>query len=167
MTIFLHKLNNNQNKQLSDLDLFTDNTLDSITISVQDVKDVLENLDRNKAYGPNQISPCLLKEGAPILSKPLSFLFNRSLQQGYFPLPWKDRYLTPIHKKKDNKSLPSNYRPISLLDHVGKTMERCVHKHLFNYIQENQILTPFQSGSPLIPCLILCPHLLAIVTHIA
>ena len=25
-------------------------------------------------------------------------------------------------------------------------MERCVHKHLFNYMQENQILTPFQSG---------------------
>ena len=25
-------------------------------------------------------------------------------------------------------------------------MERCVHKHLFNYIQENEILTPFQSG---------------------
>ena len=25
-------------------------------------------------------------------------------------------------------------------------MERCVHKHLFNYIQENEILTSFQSG---------------------
>ena len=25
-------------------------------------------------------------------------------------------------------------------------MERCVHKHLFNYINENQLLTPFQSG---------------------
>ena len=25
-------------------------------------------------------------------------------------------------------------------------MERCVHKHLFNYIQDNKLLTPFQSG---------------------
>ena len=25
-------------------------------------------------------------------------------------------------------------------------MERCVHKHLFNYINENQLLTPFQTG---------------------
>ena len=24
-------------------------------------------------------------------------------------------------------------------------MERCVHKHLYNYISENYILTPFQS----------------------
>ena len=136
---------NNRNKQLPDLDLFTDKTLDSITIEVQDVKDVLENMDRNKAHGPNHVSPCLLKEGAPILSKSLSILFNRSLRQGHFPSPWKDGYLTPIHKK-DDKSSPSNYRPISLLDHVGKTMERCVHKHLFNYIQEKEILTPFQSG---------------------
>ena len=97
---------NDQNKQLPDLDLFTDKT-DSITISVQDIKDVLENLDRNKAHGPNHVSPCLLKEGAPILSKPHSILFNRSLRQGYFPSPWKDGYLTPIHKN-DDKSSPSN-----------------------------------------------------------
>ena len=25
-------------------------------------------------------------------------------------------------------------------------MERCVHKHLFNYIQDNKLLNPFQSG---------------------
>ena len=25
-------------------------------------------------------------------------------------------------------------------------MERCVHKYLYNYIMEHQILTPFQSG---------------------
>ena len=27
-----------------------------------------------------------------------------------------------------------------------KTMERCIHKHLYNYISENNLLTPFQSG---------------------
>ena len=25
-------------------------------------------------------------------------------------------------------------------------MERCVHKHIFNYIRENSLLNPFQSG---------------------
>ena len=42
--------------------------------------------------------------------------------------------------------MPSNYRPISLLDPIGKVLERCVHKHLYNYISENHLLTPFQSG---------------------
>ena len=136
---------NDQNKHLPHLDLITDKALEYITISEQEVRDVLENLDTSKAHGPDHVSPHFLKEGAPALSKPLSTVFNRSLQQGYFPPLWKDGYLTPIHKK-DDKSSPSNYRPISLLDPVGKIMERCVHKHLFNYIQDNKLLTPFQSG---------------------
>ena len=91
------------------------------------------------------LSPRILREGAPVLSQPLSSVFNRSLRQGYFQSPWKDGYITPIHKKDDTSS-PSNYRPISLLAPVGKTMDRCVHKHLYNYICENQIFRPFQSG---------------------
>ena len=68
------------------------------------------------------------------------YCLQRFLRQGYYLTPWKDGYLTPNHrkktkkkkkkKKKNDKSLPSNFRPISLLDHVCKTMERCAHKHL-------------------------------------
>ena len=119
--------------------------LASISITIQDVKDVLRNLNVNKASGPDLISPRLLKEGAIILSWPLSIIFNRSLEQGYFPTCWKFGNVTPIHKK-DDKSAPSNYRPITLLSSLGKAMERCVHKYLYNYIIENAILTPFQSG---------------------
>ena len=46
----------------------------------------------------------------------------------------------------EDESIPSNYRPISLLSIVGKTMESCVHKHLYNYIVTNQLSTPLQSG---------------------
>ena len=117
----------------------------TITITIEDVSDFLQNLNITKASGPDLICPRLLKEGAPVLFKPMSKLFNRSLQQGYFPSSWKDANVAPIHKKED-KSSPSNYRPISLLSTVGKTMERCVHKHLFNHISRNNLLSPFQSG---------------------
>ena len=120
-------------------------TLQSIFITSQEVKNVLVNLDINKSCGPDLISPRLLKQGSCALAVPLSILFNRSLYQGYFPQAWKEGNLTPIHKKEE-KSLPTNYRPISLLSSVGKTMERCIHKHLYNYLLEHQILTPFQSG---------------------
>ena len=100
-----------------------------------------------KASGPNHLSPRPLKVGASILAHPLSIIFRRSLTQGYFPSQWKDGYLTPIHKK-DDKPLPSYYIPVSILDPVGKIMERSVHKHLFNYINEHQLLTPFQSFFP-------------------
>ncbi|MCG7875096.1 MAG: reverse transcriptase family protein [Candidatus Thiodiazotropha endolucinida] len=131
-------------KSLPDLEPATV-TLASIFISVQDVLDVLKHLNVTKASGPDLISPRLLREGADFLAHPYSIVFNRSIAQGYFPPQWKEANLTPIFKK-DDKSLPSNYRPISLLSSVGKTMERCVHKHLYNYVVTHQILTPLQSG---------------------
>ena len=33
---------------------------------------------------------------------------------------------------------------MSLLNYVGKTLEKCVHRHVSNYL--NQIITPSQSG---------------------
>ena len=99
----------------------------------------------SKASGPDLISPRLLKEGADILAYPFSIVFNRSLNQGYFPHSWKEANVSPIFKK-DDRSLPSNYRPISLLCQAGKVMERCIHKHLYNYVLSNHILTPLQSG---------------------
>ena len=99
----------------------------------------------NKASGPDLISPRLLKEGAIVLARPFSVIFNGSLQQGYFPPAWKTANVSLVHKK-DEKSLPSNYRPISLLSSPGKVMERCVHKHLYNYVTSHQLLTPLQSG---------------------
>ena len=82
-------------------------SLEFITITIQDVSDVLQHLDVTKACGPDLISPRLLKEGCHILAHPYSIIFNRSLEQGYFPSSWKDANVTPIYKKED-KSLPSN-----------------------------------------------------------
>ena len=95
----------------------------NIEISIQDIKDVLKNLNVSKSCGPDLISPRLLKEGADILARPLCILFNRSLEANYFPTTWKFGNVSPIYKK-DDRSLPSNYRPITLLNQVGKVMER-------------------------------------------
>ena len=79
--------------------------LESITISRQDVEDVLQHLNVSKASGPDLISPHLFKEGANVLASPYSIVFNCSLEQGYFPNSWKEANVSPIFKK-DEKSLP-------------------------------------------------------------
>jgi hypothetical protein len=119
--------------------------LSSVTISSQDVKDVLQIINTNKATGPDGINPTLLKQASSVLADPLSKLFNLSLQQSTFPEKWKTANVIPVYKK-GSKELVSNYRPISLLSVLGKTMERCVFKHVYNFIHENNILTPQQSG---------------------
>ena len=44
------------------------------------------------------------------------------------------------------RSIPTNYRPVSILCHSAKVMERCIHKILSNYINGHKLLTPFQPG---------------------
>ena len=39
----------------------------------------------------------------------------------------------------------NNYRPISLLSCIGKVLEKCIHKHVYNFLQYN-IITQSQSG---------------------
>ena len=134
-----------ENKTLPQHVPLTHAPLDAITILAEDVKDVLDNLNVTKSCGPDLMRPRLLKEGSHILSKPYSSLFNSSLQQEFFPTARKFSNVTPIHKK-DDRSVPTDYRLVSLLCHSAKVMERCFHKILYNYINEHKLLTPFQSG---------------------
>ena len=51
----------------------------------------------------------------------------------------------PIHEKT-NSSDVSNYRPISLLSTVSKVSEKIVHNYFFNFFQDNNVITAFQSS---------------------
>ena len=138
------KLNDN-NCTLPNDPFIHESILNNIIITEQDVNDQLKTLDTNKAFGPDQISPKLLKEAANQLSPVLCTLFNRSLQTSTFPNIWKKANVLPLHKK-DGKDDVSNYRPISLLSTVGKVFERVVFKYIFNYLYENNMLSQMQSG---------------------
>ena len=61
------------------------------------------------------------------------------------PSEWKLSNVCAIFKKGDS-SLPSNYRPISLLNTMEKVFEKIIFKHLFNFFHENQFFTCCQSG---------------------
>ena len=120
-------------------------SLNEINITVSDVEDIISNLDVNKAVGPDLISHKLLKITCKSISKPLSALFNKSLQTATFPSKWKQSLVLPLFKKGDKSSV-SNYRPISLLSCVGKLMERCVYKYLYNHLNFHNLIHPKQSG---------------------
>ena len=81
-----------------------------------------------RASRPGLICPRLLREGADILALPYSIIYNRSLNQGYFPNSWKEANVTPIYEK-DDKSMLSNFRRISFLSQSAKVMGRWVNKY--------------------------------------
>ena len=119
--------------------------LNNIQLLPLEVKHVLKNLDSSKATGPDQIPNKVLILASDVISNPLTNFFNRCLHECKFPTAWKTANVTPIHKK-GNKDDCSNYRPVSLLSCVGKVFERCMHKHIYNYLTTNKCITECQSG---------------------
>ena len=119
--------------------------LQNIEILESEVEDVLKILNPSKASGPDFINPRLLKEAASELKYPLCKLFNLSLSTALYPGNWKKANVTPVFKN-GNPSEVKNYRPISLLSIISKCMERCVYKHVHNFLLQNNTITPNQSG---------------------
>jgi hypothetical protein len=87
----------------------------------------------------------MLKMSPEKIAKPLKIIFNKSLAQGKYPSVWKIADVISIFKKGDS-SLPSNYRPISLISCVGKVMERVVNRHVYNHLHSNKLIYEYQSG---------------------
>ena len=112
----------------TNIDFESDSTFD-IDLSATRVKPILDNLDINKAQGPDAISGAVLKNCSETLAYPLSILFNLSYNTGYIPQEWKVANVVPVHKKDDKKKV-TNYRPISLTSLVMKVFERILYDEL-------------------------------------
>ena len=123
----------------------TENALNFLHIEESEIVDVVQTLIVNKASGDDQISHRILKNTCHTIKKPLCIQFNRSFRECKFPSPWKYGLIMPLFKKS-SPELPSNHRPVSLLSTVGKLMERVIFKHMYNFLQINDLIYKNQSG---------------------
>ena len=89
-------------------------------ITFDEVKRAINNLNRNKSScrSDNLLNEYFLKT-SDILIGHLTDLFNVIFNAGYFPQQWSEGFIIPIHEKGD-KSLPNNYRGITLMSSLGK-----------------------------------------------
>ena len=58
---------------------------------------------------------------------------------------WKIVNIIPVYKKGDRTNA-TNDRPISLWNCLGEVFEKCVFKHLNNFLKSMDIITKAQSG---------------------
>ncbi|KAK3090482.1 hypothetical protein FSP39_012209 [Pinctada imbricata] len=137
--------NVDDNHELPTFDQRTDADIHDVHITVGEVIDQIKVLDPKKACGPDSFSHILLRNTCFSIAFPLTEIFNRSIQTGTYPSQWKHAHVLPIFKKGD-KSVPNNYRPISLLSCIGKLFERVMFRHIYNHLHENDLLYDLQAG---------------------
>ena len=93
---------------------------------------------------------CLLRfsKNAKILSQFPSTSFGITpwlMDISIVPTSYKLCDIVPLHKK-DSKSIPANYRPVSLTSHVAKVFERVLRKKMVKHLETNDLLCNNQQG---------------------
>ncbi len=89
----------------------------------------------------------LLQAISPAVVPTLTHIVNTSLHIGVFPSAFKQARITPLLKKPTlNPTLLRNYRPVSLLPFITKTLERVVFNQVSAFLTQNNLLDSNQSG---------------------
>ena len=78
---------------------------DEFTITSQQVEYELSQINTQKSYGPDDIPNWLLKTCVPILSDPISSIFNALIAQGSLPNVWNSVDVLAIPKVSHPKSV--------------------------------------------------------------
>ena len=121
------------------------NAISTIYFRLSTLLRTLKHLHPCKATGPDGIPARVLKMGADTLAYPLSKLYTLCFRTGIQPAAWKVANIVPVFKK-GSKSIPKNYRPISLLSIISKCMESIINRSISNFLERNAILSPTQFG---------------------
>ena len=116
-----------------------------ILITKEGVVKLLNGINASKACGPDLIPSQILKEGASEIGEILQAIFQQSIITGSVPYDWRTANISAIYKKGD-KSIASNYRPVSLTSVTCKLLEHIIFTNIMKHLQEHNILVHFQHG---------------------
>ena len=115
-----------------------------------DIKEVLRDTAPWKAAGPHELPIGFFKAcGKPFL-KAYAPIANASLQLGHFPTPFKGAKVVVIPKPgktKKQKELAIAWRPIALLNCLGKIIETIVAKRVTDAAEDGGLLPEGQFGN--------------------
>lgn len=131
--------------ELPDFRLRTLTEISLPDIDSEIVRKKILQLDVDKACGPDEMHPRLLKELVDEISTPLAMIFRKSLLDGVLPSDWKHAYVSPLFKK-GAKNIASNYRPISLTSIVCKIMESIVKEKIMSHLMTENLVSRHQYG---------------------
>ena len=112
--------------------------------TLEEVQKTIRKLRNNRAAGPDNITPELLKTTKILISMALHQLFLLIWKSGKVPSDWKEAVIISLYKGKGSRTICSSYRPISLLSVPGKVFAHVLLEWLQPLLTRQR--RPQQSG---------------------
>ncbi|BAE66183.1 unnamed protein product [Aspergillus oryzae RIB40] len=99
------------------------------------------------APGEDGIPTLVWKQLWAYLKETITIIFTKSLDLGYYPNQWKRARIVVLRKPgKPDYSAPGAYRPISLLNTLGKLLEAVMARRLSYWAEKYGLLPDTQFG---------------------
>ena len=109
-----------------------------ISISKEEIKEMMMELDERKAIGPDEVSGYILKECRQEIAELIHDIIECSIKTGKIPQDWKRADIMLIYKN-GNKEEAFNYRPVSLTSIVCQICEKVIKKQWSEYLEREGI----------------------------
>ena len=117
-------------------------------ISESEIARVMATAKGKSAPGIDDLPMLVWKNIWKYTSKTILQIFESSIELGYYPAAWKTASIVILRKltgKRDYTS-PDAYRPISLLNTLGKLLEGVIARRLSYYAEKYKLLPDTQFG---------------------
>ena len=113
-----------------------------------DILQALRTTSGASAPGPDGIPNKLLKAIGSTIAKPLATLTEASWRCGHHPQPFRVSKTIPLKKpKKPDYHAPKAWRPVALMNTLGKIMEKVLAARLRDATETHQLLPQTQTGA--------------------
>ena len=120
--------------------------LQLMSITEQQLKEILKNMKKNTASGQDTINGIVLNDIQQAIIQILQHGINLSLATGIYPEVFKTAKLIPQVKIGKNPLLVENYRPISNLSTIGKIYEEAFFAQVSAFITKSGSINKDQHG---------------------
>ena len=119
--------------------------MENLSFSTHVIQLLLEKLDPAKDPGPDHIPTKVIKLCANVIAPVLQIIYSQSLEHVILPQDWLSANIIPVFKRGD-RSIPANYRLISLTSVLCKVMEHTIFHHIMSFFTSQNFLNPQQHG---------------------
>lgn len=115
-----------------------DDHVDAEEVTATELVELAHALPPGKAPGPDGIPDMVVKAVLLRKTADVASVLNNCLRTGCFPRKWKEARLVLTRKPGKPLEVPSSYRPLSMVNTIGKLFERIVKRRLEVHLSNNR-----------------------------
>ena len=119
-----------------------------LIITKAEVVDAIRRPKADKAAGPDGVPNRILQVFPEKLAEALTPLYQACVDIGYHPVAFKEANIMAFKKPgKEDYTVPKAYKPIALLNTLGKTLESIVAKKIMYLAEQHRLLPDTHMGA--------------------